>query len=256
MTETTLWGMLCDRKLSFPLDAAEVNVATLMFEVPVAAARALVPGTAFEVVEIAAGRAQFIVAACDYLRTAWGACREMTFAFLVRPAGAPAEAPGLFGYRMPVDEAFTCAVGNGVMGYPVSVELIQARYTTDEVTFGLAVGVQRALELRIPRGGRRAPGGRFSMVSYSYRDGVPYAMPMEMDVAPRTATGSVGVTLGTGPLADELRGLGLPREPDSCSWGEGLTATFHIGRPVRPAVASRARSGVLGQRDLQAGQPT
>lgn len=43
---------------------------------------------------------------------------------------------------------------------------------------------------------------------------------------------AVTVAVGEGPVADELRRLGLPAVPDLVTWGEGLAATFHRGRPI------------------------
>jgi hypothetical protein len=43
---------------------------------------------------------------------------------------------------------------------------------------------------------------------------------------------AVRIVVGEGPIADELRRLGLPRSPDFCTWGEGLSATFQLGRPL------------------------
>ena len=42
----------------------------------------------------------------------------------------------------------------------------------------------------------------------------------------------MGIEIGDGPVADELRSLGLPCAPDLATWGEGLSATFHLGQPV------------------------
>jgi hypothetical protein len=42
----------------------------------------------------------------------------------------------------------------------------------------------------------------------------------------------VSLELGAGTIADELRSLGLPKTPDFCSLGEGLSATFQLGQPV------------------------
>jgi hypothetical protein len=43
---------------------------------------------------------------------------------------------------------------------------------------------------------------------------------------------AVGIELGEGLVADELRSLGLPAVPVLASWGEGLGAVFHLGQPV------------------------
>ena len=41
------------------------------------------------------------------------------------------EVIGSFVYRMPVDQEFTCEAGNRVMGFPKTVEVIDADYTDD-----------------------------------------------------------------------------------------------------------------------------
>ncbi|MEO5876840.1 MAG: hypothetical protein ABIQ26_17735 [Streptosporangiaceae bacterium] len=233
MLKPAPWGTILDRRLSFPLEAAQYNTATLVFDVPFAAARALVPG-AFEPVRTGPGLAQFVITASDYRRTDWGSCHQLCFAFLARPAGPGQEVPGLLVHRSPVDDAFTCAVGHGVMSYPVTIELIEVGYTPDRVTFDLAVGVQPALTLSLPRGTAKGPVEQLGLTVYSLREGVPHRMPMRTDHTPVLDPGAdpVEITLGSGPLAQELRGLGLPRQPSWWSWGEDLTATFQAGGPV------------------------
>ncbi|MFG2001014.1 hypothetical protein ACGFNU_17890 [Spirillospora sp. NPDC048911] len=235
MTQPVAPSTYYDPRLSFPLEVAEFGMATLVFDVPAEVAGALVPGTAFELVRTRAGAAQFILSVGDYRRTQWGSCHQLTFAILVRPADDPAGTPGLFVHRTPVDDLLTCAIGHGSMDYPVSIELIEIDYSPDLVSVSLVVGVQPTLELRIPRVPAKSLGGRLRTIAYSYRNGVPYAMPVDTDLssAQHVDPASIGITLGSGPVADELRSLGLPKAPSSCIWGEGLTATFHEGRPVR-----------------------
>ena len=78
------------------------------------------------------------------------------------------------------------------------------------------------------------PPATITTVSYSYLDGRPYATTLEMELGPGVVDdpAEVSIEIGDGPVADELRSLGLPRTPDLVTWGEGLSATFHLGRPV------------------------
>lgn len=249
MSEPIKWGTSFDRTLSFPLLVDELSAASLVFDVPLEAARALVPGTTFEVVETRPGVAQFLLHACDYRRTQWGTCHQLLFGFLARPAGEfgePGGPVGTYVHRTPVDEAFTCAIGHDTMGYPISIELIEMRYTPDEVTVKLAVGVQPTLELRLPRkaagsdpgdepGAEAGEGsGWFETVAYSHHRGMPYEQPWEVDLskAHQLDPAAVGLTIGTGPVADELRALGLPSAPVSGLWGENLSMRFHMSGPV------------------------
>ena len=235
MSGSVTRGTYFDREVSFPLEVSEFNVATLVFDVPFEAARRLIPGAAFEPVPTGPDSAQFILTAGDYRRTQWSSCHQMTFALVARPVGAAPGAAGMFVHRTPVDDAFTYAIGHGAMDYPISIELIKVRYGPAQVAFTLMVGVQPTLDLRIPRSTARGRGGRLHSIAYTYRNRVPYAMPVETDLshAHEVDPAAVLLTLGRGPVADELRSLGLPKAPSSCLWGEGLTATFHAGRPLR-----------------------
>lgn len=230
---TTVWGEIDGREITFPMEVTDFNAATLLYSVPAPAAAALLPGDAFEIVEVAPGIAQFIVAACDYVANPWGDYNELNLGFLARPAGAPADVIGSFVYRMPVNQAFTCEAGNRVMGFPKTVETLDASYTESSATFRLETADGFALALTVPRAPATGTPERIEAVSYSYLDGRPYGTTLSMDMGTGFVdAAAVGLELGTGPIADELRSLGLPTAPDMCTWGEGLSATFLLGQPI------------------------
>ena len=233
MTDTTTWGEIQGRAITFPMEVQELRAATLLFSVPAPAAAALLPGEAFEVVEVAPGTAQLVMAACDYVRNPWGSYDELNLGFLARPTGAPPEVVGSFVYRMPVNQAFTCEAGNRVMGFPKTVEDLTISYTDTTGTVRLAMDGRHVLTLEFPRVAPLAPPERVAATSYSYLDGVPHATDLAMDMG----TGFIDpadvlLELGDSPVADELRSLGLPCPPDLAMWGEGLSATFHLGHPI------------------------
>jgi hypothetical protein len=234
MTDTTTtWGEVQGRPITFPMEVEELRAATVLYSVPAAAAAALLPGDAFEVVEVAEGTAQLVIAACDYVRNPWGDYDELNLGFLARPVGAPPEVVGSFVYRMPVNQAFTCEAGNRVMGFPKTVEDLTVAYTDASVTFRLAMGGRHVLTLRLPRAEPAGPPERVSAVSYSYLDGVPYGTELSMDMGTGFVDpADVHLELGDSPVADELRSLGLPADPDLATWGEGLGATFLLGHPI------------------------
>jgi hypothetical protein len=233
----TVWGEIQGQTITFPMVVASANIATVLFTVPTAAAAALVPGSDFEIVESVPGSTQLIIAACDYIENPWGDYREINIGFLAKPVGGGPDTAGSFIYRMPVDQAFTCEAGNKVMGFPKTVEQITTEYHDDVVVFDLVFGGRPTLHLTIPRVPADGPPTRLAAVSYSYLDGAPYATVLEMDMGSGIVAdpATVGVELGDGPVADELRSLGLPALPDLASWGEGLGAVFHLGHPVAPA---------------------
>jgi hypothetical protein len=233
MTDTITWGEVQGRPIIFPMEVEELHAATVLYSVPAPAAAALLPGDAFEVVEIAPGTAQLVIAACDYVRNPWGDYDELNLGFLARPAGAPADVVGSFVYRMPVNQVFTCEAGNRVMGFPKTVEDLVVAYTDGTASFRLAMGGQHVLTLTVPRAAATAEPERIQATSYSYLDGVPYGTELSMDMGTGIVDPvDVQLELGDSPVADELRTLGLPRAPDLATWGEGLSATFLLGRPL------------------------
>ncbi len=234
MTDATVtWGEVQGRAITFPMEVEELRAATVLWSVPMEQATALLPGDSFEVVEIAPHTAQLVVAACDYVRNPWGDYDELNLGFLARPAGAPADVIGSFVYRMPVNQEFTCEAGNRVMGFPKTVEDLTVRYTDDTATFRLAMGGQHVLTLTVPRVEPAGDPARVEATSYSYLDGVPHGTDLSMDMGTGVIDpADVVLELGDGPVADELRCLGLPRPPDFATWGEGLSATFALGRPL------------------------
>jgi hypothetical protein len=234
MTDTTTtWGEVQGRTITFPMEVEELRAATVLYSVPAAAAAALLPGDAFEVVEVAPGTAQLVIAACDYVRNPWGDYDELNLGFLARPAGAAADVIGSFVYRMPVNQPFTCEAGNRVMGFPKTVEDLTVAYTEATATFRLAMGGQHVLTLTVPRAEPLGEPARVEATSYSYLDGVAYATDLSMDMGTGLVDpADVHLELGDSPVADELRSLGLPRAPDLATWGEDLSATFLLGQPV------------------------
>lgn len=229
------WGQIEGRSITFPMEVRAFNAITMGFSVAASAASPLLPGDAFELVEVGDGIVQLIVSICDYRDNPWGDYNEVNLGFLARPIGAPADVIGSFVYRMPVDQAFTCVAGNAVMGFPKTVERIDVSYEANAVRAELWQGDTIALTVAVPHVQPTGPRTRMEAVSYSYLDGVPYGTPLDIELGRGVVDpNDVHVELGAGQIADELRSLGLPTVPDFCSWGEDLSATFLLGRPVSP----------------------
>lgn len=228
------WGEIDGREITFPMEVPDFNAATVLWTVPAAAAAALLPGEAFEIAETAPGVTQFVLAACDYVDNPWGDYDELNLGFLVRPVAGPPERVGSFVYRMPVNQAFTCEAGNRVMGFPKTVEGIDVGYTGSHATFRLTFAGEHAFTLTVPRAAPLGAPERIETESFSYLDGVPHATPLSMDMGTGVVDpADVVLELGSGVVAEELAGLGLPATaPDLCTWGEGLSATFQLGRPL------------------------
>jgi hypothetical protein len=195
--------------------------------VPAAAARSLLPTRAFELVERESGWAHLILTALDFRRNPWGDYDEINLSFLGKPAGADDEEAGGILFRSLVNQRFGYEAGARAMQFPRAEDEIDVAYTDDTVTFDLAVEGEHTLRLRVPRARPEGEPERMNTIGYSYIDNVARCTHIEIDmptgIVPPDA---VGLELGTGPLAAELRRLGLPRPPDFCAWGEGLFASF------------------------------
>lgn len=232
-TESTVWGEIQGRVITFPMEVPAMDAATLLFSVPAGVAQALLPGADFEVVDIGDGTAQLVIALVDYVDNPWGDYLEVNLGFLARPTGAPDDVVGSFVYRMPVDQEFTCEAGNKVMGFPKTVEDLSRVDADGRVTFTLAVDGVTELAVSFPEVDGSGDPAAVESVSYSYLDGRPYGTPLTLDMGTGVIDpADVVVELGSGVVADELRSLGLPKAPDMATWGTGLRGTFLLGTPV------------------------
>ena len=231
-SETEHWGEIDGVSIDFPMVVEDMRQATLTYTVPIEAARALIPGDGFEVLEIAPGQAMFLVALVDYVTNPWGDYNEVNFGLLAYPTGQP-ERAGAFVYRMPVDQEFTMRAGNKVLGLPKTVEDLTFDYTDDSIVVRLAMGGEPTLTVTLPRVATEDAPTATETITYSYLDGVPTELPLTIEIGAGVVDpADVVIELGTSAVADELRSLGLPAAPDMAVWGEGLAGTFLLPRPV------------------------
>lgn len=226
------WGEIDGVDIRFPMTVERMHGLTLTYTVPHGPAAALLPGDGFEVTEVAPGSAVLVVALVDYVENPWGDYDEVNLGLLAHRTGDPGRS-GAYVWRMPVDQQFTTTAGNRVLGLPKTVEDLSFEYTDQRVTVRLAMGGALALVVDFPRAPATGTPELTEATTFSYLDGAPTELPLAIELG----TGGIDpadvrMELGDGPLADELRSLGLPRPPDLAVWGEDLRGVF--GRP-RPA---------------------
>ncbi len=232
------------REVTLPVVVRDASSTAATYLVPAAAARRFLPCPDLDVIELLPGRTLFSIACIDYRDNDLGDYHEVSLAFFVRerraPAGVPYLGPALdfarnrvatWIWKLPVDQSFTRDAGEGIWGFPKTVE--QIAFTT--------VGARRRCTLTM--GGRLvlaftiAPGGTRTlpdtpMVTYSMVDG---ALHRTAFVSGATGVGihlgGVELALGDHPLADDLRTLGLPKRPLLSVWMTHTHARF--GAPER-----------------------
>lgn len=226
------------RSVSFPVEVRDASSGSAMFLVPSAAARRLLACDAIDVAELLPGQALLSIAVIDYKDNDLGDYNEVSIALFVRPRGAgglPWLGPlsellrgrlGTHILHLPVDQSFTCEAGCSIWGFPKTVQEIPFHYETDRVSCSLVFDGEHALTLSLPRGGSRTLP-ESEMTTYTLVQGVP----------PRTRfrsrsegvgmrLGGAELALGRGPIAEELRGLGLPKAPLFSTWMEKMVARF------------------------------
>ena len=222
------WGELDGVPIDFPMWVPRMNAATLSFTVPLDAAQALLPGDGFEVAPAGPDSATFVMALVDYVENPWGDYLEANFGFLAHPRTDPTHV-GAFVYRMPVDQEFTCRAGNEVLGLPKTVEELGFGYGAEEVRVELSMRGEAVMVVSVPRARPQADPELTDATTFSYLDGVPTELPLAIELGTGVADpAELRIELGSSPVADELRSLGLPAAPDFAVWGEDLRGVFFL----------------------------
>jgi Acetoacetate decarboxylase (ADC) len=232
---------IAGRTVTMPVMVRDASAGTAVFDVDAAAARALLPGEAFEVVETSPGRCQLAVATVDYRDNDLGDYHEvglMLFVVPRDPAGDGADGgdgeAGTFITHLPVDQEFTCEAGRLIWGFPKTVEEISLDVAGDRATTSLRMDGELVLRLTLPRGGD-AEMPPLEMVSYTYIDGVPHATAFSQGgTGAQVLPGGDGaeLELGTHPVAETLRALGLPATPVLTTWTERMRGRFDPPTPL------------------------
>jgi hypothetical protein len=238
VSRVRLWGQIDAFPVCFPLRTDRLKAVVVQFAVPAPAARPLLPGRCFELVE-AAGKAHLVVTGLEFEGNTRQIGRRISLAFIVRPACDPAAPPGAFQWRSLVNQRFDREMGYRVFGIASTVVDLSVSFGAGPVTLEVQGEVtgdrgEPALRVRLPETPLGAAGVPMSAPIYTCRDGVAQRIQCEMSALRGVVsdTSAVDVSVGSGPLADALRLLGLPRAPERCLWGERLSATFDATSPV------------------------
>jgi hypothetical protein len=226
------------RRVSLPVEVRDASAGAATFLVSAPIARRIVP-PAFEVVEILPRHTLLAIAVINYRDNDLGDYDEVSLTFFVRPRGARGGPPwlgalfdlargrlGTWIWKLPVDQAFTCEAGRAIWGFPKSVESIALEREPDRATCRLEMDGQHVLTLTIPSGGARALPDA-AMATYTSIEGVPHRTRFTQGGSGvRYSLGGAQLQLGTHPIADDLRALGLPRRALFSMWTERMHGRF------------------------------
>ena len=216
------------REVTLPVEVRKATNAAAMFMVPTAALQALIPGDAFDVVDVGGGQSQLILGLIDYEDNDLGDYAEVAVIAFVRPRGAADAEAGSFILHLPVDQSFTCEAGCTIWGFPKTVEKIDYEYGDDGVRGRLEMDGKHVFTLSLPRGGEPDDTAANPAFGYTYIEGVAHRTPMTngggavLNPPGRPAA----LELGDHPISDALRTLGLPKAPLLTTWTPHLYGTF------------------------------
>jgi hypothetical protein len=214
-----------------PAVGGDAYAGTVSFEVATERARLLPVPEEFGLVETAPGRTTVTLAVIDYRDNDLGNYNEIGVTVFVTPRGDDTAEAGTFITHLPVDQAFTCAAGREIWGFPKTVESISVDYAPDHVTAALHHEGELAFRLRLPRGGEDEMP-EMAMVTYTVRDGGPCATRfVQGGRGSQVVVGGAGVelTLGDAPLGQLLARVGLDAADapvQMTTWTERMAGRF------------------------------
>ncbi|MDP9236782.1 MAG: acetoacetate decarboxylase family protein [Chloroflexota bacterium] len=234
--------------IRLPVEVRDATTAVAFYLVSAGAAQALIDPSGLRVAMILPGRTVCSIGSVDYRDNDLGRYHEIAIAFFVREPNArtlPFVGTLLGLLRgslaayikyLPVDAEFTCEAGQRIWGFPKFMSEIAITATGDRQSSMLTVEGKHVLTPTVATGGSRAMPAR-DQISYALRDGVLYRTRASM------RGGSIGIhlrgaplQLGTHPVADELRTLGLPKRPLASMTIDHMSATFYAPEARSPVV--------------------
>jgi hypothetical protein len=238
------------REVRLPVLVRDADALMAYYLVSAHAAQRLVDPSGLEVASVLPGRALCTIGTMNYRDNDLGQYYEIAVTFYVRERGRRSlpligtmldfqkGRIGAYIHQLPVNGEFTCAAGNEIWGFPKSVCDIQlTRHDGKQTTVWNKDGrhvLTHTLVMPQSKSVRTA-----NATSYSFRNGILYKTPTEMTVENVGAKffGGATLELGDHPIADELRGLGLPKRALLTTYVPRWSGKF--GAATKSAVGSR-----------------
>jgi hypothetical protein len=212
------------REVVLPVMVREASSMAATYLVSAAAARKLLRGPELDVVEVFPGQAIFSIACIDYVDNDLGDYHEVSLALFVRERGKGPLVPyvgnvvdffrnrlATYILHLPVDQSFTRDAGEGIWGFPKTVQRIDFADRDGRRSCRLVMDGRHVLTFDGARGGRFTLPD-MPMLTYSYIGGRLHTTRFTSGATEvGFALGGSSLELGDHPIADDLRSLGLPR---------------------------------------------
>lgn len=212
-----------DRHLTFPVEVRRATTWAAHFLVPASAAREVTAAARLDPAEPLPRRGLLTLAFVRYEDTDLGPYHELAMTLMVRTPGLPRPgaaglaleaalgAVGTYVHRLPVDREFSMLAGRELWGFPKTLASIRIETRGGAARCTLSEGGHHELTLTVHER-RRVRMPMPSPPNYTWSGGVLRETDWDTEgTAVRGGPGGAAVELGTGPMADDLRRLGLPR---------------------------------------------
>jgi hypothetical protein len=217
--------------VTLPVEIRKATAFTAAFAVPYDKAAQLISPTGLRPLTLPhlpglGKRTICMLVLVDYVDGDLGPYNEFGVCFMVRDHRAAAESSALLDakamvtgdacaliHQLPVDGEFTRQAGRGIWGFPKIMADFDADHASDTKRASVRADGQLIAQLTV-RKGIAVPDQKSSaeLTSYSYLDGVTRFTPWHMRARDtKVRVGGADLILGTHPIADELKTLGLPR---------------------------------------------
>jgi hypothetical protein len=215
-----------------------------VFVVPAAAAAQLIAPSGFTIAKVAPGKALLSVVCGHYTDTDCGSYEEIALVFFVNKEGARRRLPYVstwadilrgdvasYCWRLGVTSVLARNAGIEMWGFPKTLEAIEYSRQQDRASFCWRSGEQTVLRYSLPTQGRRNPA-TYTAPIYSEFEGnhhISYLTQTYRQAGYQLR--GAELELGSHVLAEELRGLGLPRRPLVAAWYGELV--YRMSAPER-----------------------
>ncbi|AOW93538.1 acetoacetate decarboxylase [Rhodococcus sp. WMMA185] len=234
------------KQIDTPVEVRRASAITAMYSVPATAAQDLIAHTGLEVLQFRPGRGVCVLVFVDYVDGDLGPYNEFGVVFLVRDHRAAAASvtqdlkslvqgrAGALIHRLPVDGEFTMAAGRSIWGFPKTLADFDVEHSGSVERASVSQDDRLIAQLSVKRGIRvPAPDTATALAAYSNLDGVTRVTTWQMRPnGVRSRPGGAELKLGSHPIADELRSLGLPRRALVTSSIPDLPMTFGDAQPI------------------------
>ncbi|MDJ0416723.1 acetoacetate decarboxylase family protein [Rhodococcus opacus] len=234
------------KQVDMPVQIRAASAFMAMYSVPTAAAQSLIDYSGLEILQFRPGRGICVLVFVDYVDGDLGPYNEFGVAFLVRDHRADgtsvrrdlkALAQGRAGaliHQLPVDGDFTLAAGRGIWGFPKVLADFDVDHTGSVKRGSVSRDGRLIAQLSVNPGiAVPGSGAGTSLAAYSHLDELTRFTTWDMNpTGVRSRPGGAELKLGSHPIADELRSLGLPKRALLTSSIPELKMTFGDARPV------------------------